>query len=113
MPFIVSALSFLGDLIFRVAFKYLTIFARASIWNIALATLTVIATGAAITLFINLVTSQIGSIVSQASAFPAVPYFLPSNITTCLSAYITIKLAGTVFNGTLHFIENRSYILKA
>ena len=113
MQLIVTALSFLGDLLFRIGLSTLTIFARASAWNVALATITVVATGAAITVFINVVTSQVSSILAQTAQFPAIPYFLPSNLTTCLAAYVTVKVAGTVFNGTLHFIENRSYILKA
>lgn len=104
---------FFADLLFRFGLKFFTVFARASVWNIALATLTVAAVAASVTLFINVVSGYAQQFIAQATAIPALPYFLPSNLTTCISAYVSIRIAGTVFNATLHFIENRSYILKA
>ena len=110
MPFLIGIL---GDLMFRFAISSLNIFARASLWNITLATIMVVATGVLITTFINIASTEIGKVLSQTATFPAVPYYLPSNLTTCLSVYVTVKIAGTVFNAALHFLENRSFILKA
>jgi hypothetical protein len=103
----------IGDILIRGFLATFTLFAKQTAWNIALATLSVVALGTAITLFVTIVTNVTSSLIGQAGTFPAIPYFIPSNVTTCLTAYVTVKLAGTVFNATLHFIESKSYVLKS
>jgi hypothetical protein len=113
MPLILAFFVAVGDILFRVGLSTLTIFARATAWNIALASLTVVLIGGAITILITVLSAQASIALQGITMFPVLPMFLPSNLPACLGAYVTFKISGTVFNATLHFIQNRSYILKA
>lgn len=113
MHFVAAAILALGTWAFSFALTLITTFARIATWNVALSALSVAATGVAITAFITLVQNQIQPVLAQLTGVPIMPYYLPNNITLCLSAYITVKIAGTVFNRAMSFIERREMTFKA
>lgn len=110
MPYL---LGILGNLLFSLGLQVLTIFARTAAINVAIAAAATVALGVALTVFLNIVASYVGQLLTAAQGIPAIPYFLPSNLTYCLSAYAAVTLGGSVFNMVVNWINSRAYILKA
>ena len=108
-----ALLYWLGTFLTTVIIKYFSIFARTTAWNILLATGMVVLVGVAISTLLSVGANYVANVLSSMPVFPVVPYFLPSNLNLCLTAYFTVQVAGTVFNRTISFIENKTYILKA
>jgi hypothetical protein len=108
-----AILTTIGNLLFSVGLNTLNIFAKTAAINVAIAAGATAAVAIALGVFLDIAAGYVGTLVSQASTIPAIPYFLPSNMAYCLGAYTAVVLGGTIFNAVVNFIERRAYILKA
>lgn len=107
-----AAITVVGNWLFALALNTLTIFAKQTLWNIALVGLSIAAFAAAFRAFLAVIEAYVASLLTQSIA-PFAIYFLPSNFANCLTIYATVKMAGTIYNWTINFIENKTAILKA
>ena len=109
MPILIA----IGGLIASAVTQMFAFFARQTAWNIALAVALTVGVGAALTTLINVIGGYLGTLATQTDNVPFIPYFLPSNLGYCLGAVVAVKVAGTIYNGVVNYIENKSYILKS
>ena len=108
MPFI----GWIGGIISSVAFAFIDFILRRGAINITLIAVIVTLLAAAVNTLLNVFSTAVVDVLAAMPEFGFVPYFMPTNIVGCLTAYLTVKLAGTVYIMSVRFIETKSLMLK-
>jgi len=81
--------------------------------NLAIFALLTVTVAAAVSTFIVYLSSQVTLVISQLGNFQFVAMYLPSNLMTCISIVLGVKMASTVYNIALNFMVNKAFIFKA
>jgi hypothetical protein len=79
-------------------------------FRVGLAVLFATLMGAALVGFVERIFSFIGVILPMVTDFNFTPYFLPSNLDTCLGIYISVNLAGLLYRQALLFLRMKTSI---
>jgi len=104
-------LAWIGNLIFTFALSNIKVVSRVMTVNFAIFAAFVAAAIIALTTFLQEVSTTLDEVV--VSNIPIVPYFIPSNFLTCISAYIGVELACVTYSITTNWIANKAFIFKA
>lgn len=104
-------LAWIGNLIFTFALSNIKVVSRVMTVNFAIFAAFVAAAIVALTTFLQDVSTTINEVV--VSNIPIVPYFIPSNFLTCISAYIGVELACITYSIATNWIANKAFIFKA
>ena len=109
MPlFLTSIISFIGSLFVSGAAttaKFIT-------FRIGLIVLITGLIAAAIVAFVEQVFDVIQILLPMVTTLDFVPYFLPSNLDTCIGAHISIELAAVIYKQVSRFIAFKASILS-
>lgn len=65
----------------------------------------------ALTTFLQDVSATLDEII--VTSVPIIPYFIPSNFLTCITAYVGVELACVTYSITTNWIANKAFIFKA
>ena len=104
-------LAWIGNLIFTFALSNIKVISKIMTINFAIFAAMVAAAIYALTELITTATATLSDLVVE--NIPIVPYFIPSNFYTCLSAYITVQFACLTYAITMNWLANKAYIFKA
>lgn len=104
-------LAWIGNLIFTFALSNIRVLSKVMTVNFAIFAALVAASIIALTTFLQNVTTTLNEIV--VTNIPIVPYFIPSNFLTCISAYIAIEFACITYAITTNWLANKAFIFKA
>jgi hypothetical protein len=105
--------SIIAVFIFEVVMGFAKFFTRFLTVNVAIFALFSVSIGVALMSFVSYVGSQVDIVISQLGSFNFVAMYLPSNLMICLTLYTGVVMAGTIFNMTSNWLENKAYIFKA
>ena len=104
-------LAWIGNLIFTFALSNVKVISRVMTVNFAIFAAVVAAAIIALTTFLQEVSTTVGDIV--VTNVPIVPYFIPSNFVTCITAYVGVEFACITYAIATNWIANKAYIFKA
>lgn len=104
-------LAWIGNLIFTFALSNIKVISRVMTVNFAIFAAFVAAAIIALAVFLQDITESLSSII--VTSVPVVPYFIPSNFLTCISAYVGVEFACVTYSITTNWIANKAYIFKA
>lgn len=106
-------IAWIGNILFTIALGSMNLFAKTTVINVAIAAAATAAFGVALSVLLQTLADAVQPLITAATNIPAVPYFLPGNIPECIAAYVSLSVAGSVFNITTRWIESRAMIFKA
>jgi hypothetical protein len=99
--------------LFNLVLGVLKWWGRMATINTGIIILLAIGFGLAIAALYEVASSYISTLATQAVETSFVAMYLPSNLVFCLGAYTSVVFAGTVYNTTINFLQNKAYIFKA
>lgn len=103
--------AWIGNLIFTFALSNIRVLSKVMTVNFAIFAGLVAASIIALRDLLQLATTTLNEIV--VTNIPIVPYFIPSNFLTCISAYIGIEFACITYAITTNWLSNKAFIFKA
>jgi len=110
MPFLLAGIA---NSLFVFALGLVKFFARYFTVNTAIILGLTALSSVAVATLISTLKTYVQPYVDAVAQLPAIPYFLPSNLTSAFVVIVGTKLSVTGYVMYMRWITNRAYILKA